>query len=489
MLEKVRKPRRAKNFIAYVVFGAICLVFVFMGDIPGGGGLTPGGPAAIVNKEPILFSDYREAYSRMQEQFGGRFDALPAAQRQMDVEEIRKKALEQLINSRVISQAALGLGIYSSDEEIRNFIMDIPAFQEDERFRRERYDNYLDYRKITAEKFEQDIRKDVANKQVLKLFEMSLTPSQVALDLDQKLEQYKLNLSFVRFTDDQIKNALKVEARAVEDYLAKNENEQALNDYYTANKNKYQEKEQVKARHILVKFNADKPEEIEQAYDKIVDIKKRTETEDFAKLAEKLSDDSGSKSKGGDLGFFTRGRMVPEFENVAFTQELNKISDPVKSPFGYHLIKVEEKKDAVTKDIEEVKADIAKELIKEQELKEVKEKIDQWLKRESEKELNAWLKKNQLSWQESGEFNLASRYLPKLSTFGEEEIKKLIKSANANDKLMNEMISLNDQNYLIKFLTFKKEEPESKKDFEASVDRARDQIVNDVFENWLVQRK
>ncbi|MCB9026609.1 MAG: SurA N-terminal domain-containing protein [Bdellovibrionaceae bacterium] len=489
MFEKLRKPGRAKNILAYVIFGSICLVFVFLSNVPGGGGLTPGGPVAIVNKEPILFSDYREIYSRLQEQYRAGLDTLPAAQRQMYMDNLRNEALEQLINSLVISQAAHGLGMYTSDDEVRDFIMDVPAFKEEERFRRERYDNYLKYRNITAEKFEKEIRKDLANKQIIKQFEMSLTPSKMAVDFNKKLEQYKLNVAFVRFSDNQIRNSLKVNDKELLDFSSNPQNDQELKDYYTTNKNKYEEQEQVKARHILVKFDESKPEDIENALKKINEIKKRSETEDFAKLAEELSDDPGSKSKGGDLGYFTRGRMVPEFEDVAFTQKLNIVSEPVKSQFGYHLIKVEEKKEATSKTFEDVKKEVAKELILDKKLKDHKVEVLNWLKEGNEKAISLWLKQNNLSWQDTGEFSLNSQYIPKLSGLGEGEIKKLFKLASEKNKWMNEIIELDGQNYLVKFNSFKESPLEAKADTLMNFEKARDQSVNDIFKNWLDEKK
>lgn len=121
----------------------------------------------------------------------------------------------------------------------------------------------------------------------------------------------------------------------------------AVKKYYDEHKTDY---ETVKAKHILIRVKgapmqapADKPELTEeQALAKAQDIRKRLVAgEDFAKLAQAESDDSGSGAQGGDLGEFKKGMMVPPFEEAAFAAKVNEITQPVKSPFGYHVIKVE----------------------------------------------------------------------------------------------------------------------------------------------------
>src|SRR6201992_2563316 len=105
--------------------------------------------------------------------------------------------------------------------------------------------------------------------------------------------------------------------------------------------------QEVHARHILVETE-DKAKEIKAQWDKGAD---------FAELAKKESKDPGA-SDGGDLGFFTKDQMVPEFSAVAFSLEPGKISDPVKSQFGWHIIKVEEKRNRKAPDFDQVKAQI-----------------------------------------------------------------------------------------------------------------------------------
>lgn len=135
--------------------------------------------------------------------------------------------------------------------------------------------------------------------------------------------------------------------------------------YYDEHKSEF---EVLKARHILIRVKgapmqamAGKPELTdEEALAKAQGIRKRIEAgEDFAALAKAESDDSGSGANGGDLGEFRRGMMVPPFEQAAFAAKVGEVTEPVKSPFGYHIIKVESH---TVKPLPEVRADIEKKL-------------------------------------------------------------------------------------------------------------------------------
>jgi peptidyl-prolyl cis-trans isomerase C len=117
-----------------------------------------------------------------------------------------------------------------------------------------------------------------------------------------------------------------------------------IEDYYQAHKGDYINPAQVKAQHILVRTEAEaKPEEVTAAKSKAEEIRKELLAGgDFAKLAEKYSDDTGSKSRGGDLGFFSKDKMIPEFSQVAFSLKKDEISEPVKTGYGFHITKVNE---------------------------------------------------------------------------------------------------------------------------------------------------
>jgi peptidyl-prolyl cis-trans isomerase C len=127
--------------------------------------------------------------------------------------------------------------------------------------------------------------------------------------------------------------------------------DEEVNNFYKNNMSMFLQPEGVNARHILVP-------ELDEAKEVVNKIKSGM---DFAEAAATYST-CPSKERGGELGFFTKGRMVPEFEEVAFGLEVGEVSEPVKTQFGYHIIEVMEKKQACLKSLEEAKAEIAEKL-------------------------------------------------------------------------------------------------------------------------------
>lgn len=162
-------------------------------------------------------------------------------------------------------------------------------------------------------------------------------------------EEFNTFLTYVGYSLDDIKNNIETSIKyekILEPYIEITEKE--MKEYFETNKALFNQTEQVKARHILVETK----EQADEVKSKL------NNGEDFAELAKEYSKD-GSSEKGGDLGYFGRGEMVAPFEEAAFSMEVNEISEPVESQWGFHIIKVEdykEAKEAVYEDyVEEVR--------------------------------------------------------------------------------------------------------------------------------------
>ena len=176
--------------------------------------------------------------------------------------------------------------------------------------------------------------------------------------------------------DAQIKDKVKVSDKDAE-------------EFYKKNPDKFKSPEQVRASHILVKVDADaKPEvvvEKQKAAQAIADRVKKGE--DFATLAKELSEDPSAKENSGDLNFFTRDAMVPEFSKAAFAMKKGDISDPVRSEFGYHVIKVTDRKDSETVSLEKVKPQLLAFLEKQKKQEEI-DKVLQDMRAKAEVKIN-----------------------------------------------------------------------------------------------------
>jgi peptidyl-prolyl cis-trans isomerase D len=158
-----------------------------------------------------------------------------------------------------------------------------------------------------------------------------------------------------------------------------------ISKYYNAHIADYQVKEQVKVRHILIAAPAGDAKADAAAKAKAEDILKQIKAGgDFAKLAAANSDDPGSKVQGGELGWLDRGKTVPEFDKMAFSLKPGEISPLVKTQFGYHIIQTEEKKDAHTRPLSEVKAEIEP-LLEQQKIGAAESKFADALVAESQK--------------------------------------------------------------------------------------------------------
>ena len=452
-----RAKRTLKHWVAYSMFAAIILVFVFWGirSDKYGGGDSAGGVAAVVNDTPISLNEFRTRMQNVEANSKMKFDQFPEAQRRAFQAQLRQRTLNDLILGELVYQVASKRGVVASDAEVRDYILQIPFLQENSRFVKDRYRAFLQNMNMSTEEFERQVRKQIVSQRLQELFVGSATPAREELKRNQILARQKLNIRFVQVGDEDLKKPGFVSSEDIGEFLKSSEAE--VEGYYKNNPIEFTNQEKVRARHILVRTD-EKRSEGEAA--KIAgDLRKKATASNFAKLASEHSDDPGSKSKGGDLGEFERGRMMPEFENAAFATKVGEISEPIKTAFGYHLIYVEKKMPGGLQAFADVRDAVARKLLVNRKQSEILAKIKTILSKGGKKDLDTMFGKADLKWQESGEFDLTSQAVPKLGE-SPEVVQAIMKRGKVSG-LIPELIAVKGGHAVVEVISWK-EAPEAK---------------------------
>lgn len=484
VFEKMRRPS-AKNVIAVIIFGAIILVFALFGVTPRDSGTMQGGAAAVVNKSVISLADFRQGVEQAENQYRMQLEGIPQAKRQEMQKYLNNKVLDDLIAYEVIYQTAEEMGIRVSDVEIRDQIMAIPAFQEDGKFRRERYDQYLNATRMKPKDFEDRIRKQALVSRVQKSFTSALEPVAGEAQTEKLIRETKYNIRFAGFNKAQLEQNWSPSSAEVTQFLSVPANLESVKKQYESSKSLYAQPEEVRARHILIKFEPGKKDSEEEALKKIQGIAKEAQTQDFAALAKKYSEDTVSQKQGGDLNFFGRGRMTADFEKAAFALPIGQVSDPVKTEFGYHLIKVDARKEANQRSFEEAKNDVAKKMMVGQTLNSKIEELKVALKDGKKAEVDAWVKNFGLKWEDTGDVSVGQPYWPKL---GEADVAlDAIFKTGTTSGYVPQLGHSGDQYVILDVKSFSqpKQGTEVSEMDKTALQFAAMRRANDVFDGWI----
>ena len=380
MLSLMRK--HAGTWMIKVILGAIVVVFVFWGV----GSYTSrrSGRVASVNGAIITLDDYRVSYNNLIEQvrrsFGNNLN-----EELIQMLQIRKRALDQLIDRSLMLQAAEKYKLTVSDEELAESIRQIGAFQTAGAFDGRLYLNTLNRNKLTPETFEIQQRDALIVDKLQQFVSGNIKVTDLEaqqwyiwnnteVDLDYVLLESQ-RYQDIEPTDEEIRNYFDVHKDTYktdpqikvrylyfkpDDYTDKvSVSEDDIQDYYESNPDKFESPKTVEARHILIKLDPDADaEEVEKARQRIETIlDMANEGQDFAELAKQYSE-GPTKDRGGNLGAFRREAMVKPFADKAFSMEPGEISEPVRTRFGWHIIKVEKVNPEKTTSLSEARSDI-----------------------------------------------------------------------------------------------------------------------------------
>jgi peptidyl-prolyl cis-trans isomerase D len=354
-------------------------------------GSAPGAPTeaiADVDGQPVTAFEFQRQLSQRMQMFrsqGGRVSEQMLKQLGID-----RQVLAELVDERAMNVEARRLGLAVSDTEVRAQIMNFPAFQENGQFIGEtRYRAFLKMQRppMTPGEFEELVRRDLVREKLQNAVTGWISVADGDVEAEYRRRNEKVKLQVVSITGDAFKAGLTAtdaeiaaafsadkekyrvgEKRKVRFLLIDTQALRAritpapgeIEQYYKTNLEQFSTPEQVRASHILFKTEGKDDATVKkQAEDVLKQVKAGG---DFAALATKYSEDEGSKTKGGDLDFFGRGRMVPEFETFAFDNAPGTVSDLVKSQFGYHIIKVVDKRPASQRALAEVKDQISEQM-------------------------------------------------------------------------------------------------------------------------------
>ncbi len=496
MLKDVRKPLSLKTLMAYVIFGMICLTFVFVGLGDGRlGSSAAGGAAAIVNGSVISIAEFLKRVQAQEEQFSMFFQNLSPTMRREQSKALRVRVLDGLIRSELMTQLAMETGLTASNTEILNFILhedEMKFLQKNGQFQPEIYERFLQVSRMTAGAFENKVRKVLLSQKLQEAFSQALQASHLELQKQQEVKDSKMKLSFVTFSSEDIKKKYHPQAHEVEDFL-KNSSETVQN-YYDTHGSEFTSGEQVKAKHILIKTKPGDKESESQALEKIKSLAGRAKTEDFGKLALEFSEDPGSKAKKGDLGYFSRGTMMPAFDKAAFSGVVGEVSKPIKTPYGYHIVKVEDKKATEKQPFESVKDQIVNKLIAKNAVFNIIESLREKLKNQNEPEVQKFIRNYKLKWEDTGEFSIDRNNIPKIG-LGDTIYKALLEKppSQQQGKLLKTLVESNGKLYVIKVakvkkVSFSKESP--KRSFKSQRQTEGQPLAGQsALEAWLSERE
>jgi peptidyl-prolyl cis-trans isomerase D len=419
-LAKMDREKLFKNSGAYFLLGLSVIAMTFFGICsPNDGNMTLSGNAAKVAGDKITAMEFQRAYrnmsERMQSQYQEGFASLKA--------EIPRYVMRQLVDERVLYQAAVNAGVEAREDDVVNMLKDAKAFQDESgKFNTESFKNYLRTQGYTEASFTNEIRRSITVQQFRQFVSGASYVSKRAAALEYKLSEAKIDVDFLKIEPSMAK--VQVAEADVAKFLD-DAGKSKVKAYYDSHTSDYNSKERVKARHILVSYSGARNAAGSGALRTKDDAKKRAEEiakqakasgADFAKLATSMTDEPSGKNRGGDLGFFGREDMVKEFSEAAFAMTPGQVSGVVESPFGFHVIKVEEKQAAKTTTLEQAQNEIARKLIEQERAPAIlQQKADAVLADlKAGKSADGLIKELGVKWESTGSVAAGGQSLPKV---------------------------------------------------------------------------
>ena len=385
MLTFMRK--HARSWFIKVLLGTVIVVFIFFY----GFNLRERAATLIasVNGTKIGQRTFQQQYQRLLKAQQGQLPQMSAEQ----IRAIKQAALNQMINDILLLREAERLKLSISEGELREYIQNIPAFQEDGKFSLSRYHHALRFQGHTEETFTEELQRALLIQKTEDFIRDSAKLTDNEVETLYRLFHDRIVLDYVVFGPDSYLEETTLTPEEVQDYLSKHVadyqipekveaeflkiepgtylpevqvTEQELQERYDSNLDRWKQSKQVLARHILLRIDEDEDPtarmEILQRAEKL--LARLQEGEDFERLAKEYSEDPETASEGGLLGWVEEGELHESLDEALF-EEMSSglLSDrPIKSPEGFHILKLDEVKSESISPLAEVKDTLENEI-------------------------------------------------------------------------------------------------------------------------------
>jgi peptidyl-prolyl cis-trans isomerase D len=391
MLDRMRRHRNYLKWFLGVVAVSMCLYLIpnFMQPSTSTVSATSREIIANIGDRTVTVKDFDSRYQSQlasyRSQFGGNVNE--SLLRQLGIDQ---QVLRQLIEEQIAVIEAQRQGIRVTDEELASQILALPLFQENGRFIGD-----TAYRQVlqslnpplTVSEFEGQMRQSIELDRLRAALTDWMVVSDAELEREYKQRNEKVKLLVVALTSGSFRDKVTVteadiaawfdshkadyrigEQRKIRYFLMDQEKAKLkitvtpneIQRDYNDNLERYHTPEQIRASHILFKTDGKSEAEVRTRAEAV--LKQLKGGADFAALAKQVSEDDATKANGGDLSYFGRGRMVAEFDTAVFAMQPGQMSDLVKSSFGFHIIKVIDRKPDVTRPLDEVRTEITERL-------------------------------------------------------------------------------------------------------------------------------
>lgn len=398
MIRFLQTPGPIKKIVLSSILLIFCGAMVYT-LIPGGpgtstGAQTPAGVVATVGSQNVTREQIlREANLMLRQQFP-RGNAMSSQMLPF----FTTRAAEQLISEQALVSEAQRMGFRATDDDVRDELQHGPyaatLFPNGRFIGEDAYEGLLQQNDLSVPQFEQSVKDQILLRKLRELITSSATVSDADLRQEFDKRNTKIKFQYAFFTDAEMRKQIHPSEAELKTFYDQHKAEynnsipekrkiayilidttklansiqvsqQDLQSYYNQHADEFRVPEQVTVSHILIKTPPAGPDgkldqkAVDAARAKAQDVLKQVKAGgNFADLAKKYSEDPGSAKNGGSLGPIQRGRTVPEFEKAAFSLPKGQVSDLVQTTYGFHIIKVEDKQQAHTKTLDEVKAQI-----------------------------------------------------------------------------------------------------------------------------------